>query len=370
MSSVCLETAYSSSRSSYYDKRYDSISLTMVDKPQSVRNRDTIHPPDPKFFLYTDASHIGWGAHLEPTALSFHGRWTEDQSQLHISMLEMMAIRLALKQAITFIHHSCIMISTDNTTVVLYINKQGGTHSPNLCVEVWEILNWCLEHDIIIRVRHIPGKFNILADRLSRLDQPIKTEWALDQTVANSVFHMLNFPNVDLFATRFNHKLPLYVSPVQDNKALAIDALSMDWNHLHAYVFPTFILIPAVLEKNPTTSMQNSSHSSVLATTTVVLRTSVSISVSSDSSATNSKTLDTIKRKICSSKPPTSRPSRLGVIKQSIRDKKNFARRCRFCLYRSRRTSTQKVYDAKWSIFSNWCHTKKRLIRSRPLLQL
>ena len=73
----------------------------------------TIHPPDPKFFLYTDASHFGWGAHLEPTTLSFHGRWTEDQSQFHINMLEMMAIRLALKQAITFIHHSYIMISTD-----------------------------------------------------------------------------------------------------------------------------------------------------------------------------------------------------------------------------------------------------------------
>ena len=209
----------------------------------------SIHPPDPKFFLYTDASHYGWGAHLEPTTLSFHGRWTENQSQLHINMLEMMAIRLALKQAKTFIHHSCIMISTDNTTVVSYINKQGGTHSPNLCVEVWKILNWCLEQDIVIRVRHIPGKFNILADRLSRLDKPIKTEWSLDQTVANSVFQMLNFPNVDLFATRFNHRLPLYVSPVQDYKALAIDALSMDWNHLHAYAFPPFILIPAVLEK-------------------------------------------------------------------------------------------------------------------------
>ena len=110
-----------------------------------------IHPPDPKYFLYTDASHFGWGAHLEPMSLSFHGRWTEDQSQLHINMLEMMAIRLALKQAITFIHHSCIMISTDNTTVVSYINKQGGTHYPNLCVEVWEILHWCLEHDIVIR---------------------------------------------------------------------------------------------------------------------------------------------------------------------------------------------------------------------------
>ena len=64
----------------------------------------SIHPPDPEFFLYTDASHYGWGAHLEPTTLSFHGRWTENQSQLHINMLEMMAIRLALKQAKTFIH--------------------------------------------------------------------------------------------------------------------------------------------------------------------------------------------------------------------------------------------------------------------------
>ena len=246
---VCLETSYSSSRSSNLDKRYDSISLQWWINPIRFETGTSIHPPDPKFFLYTDASHFGWGAHLEPTTLSFHGRWTEDQSQLHINMLEMMAIRLALKQAKTFIHHSCIMISTDNTTVVSYINKQGGTHSPNLCVEVWKILSWCLEHDIVIRVRHIPGKFNILANRLSRLDKPIKTEWTLDQTVANSVFQMLNFPNVDLFVTRFNHRLPLCVSPVQVYKALAIDALSMDWNHLHVYAFPPFILIPAVLEK-------------------------------------------------------------------------------------------------------------------------
>ena len=236
-------------------------------------------------------------------------------------MLEMMAIRLALKQAITFIHHSCIMISTDNTTVVSYINKQGGTHSPNLSVEVWEILNCCLEHDIVIRVHHIPGKFNILADCLSRLDKPIKTEWALDQTVANSVFQMLKFPNVDLFATRFNHKLPLYVSPVQDNKALVIDALSMDWNHLHAYAFPPFILIPAVLEK----IQQHQCRIVLIAPfwpQQQWFSTSSSISVSYDSSATNSKTLDSIQRKICSSKPPTSRPSCLGVIKQSIQEKK------------------------------------------------
>ena len=88
--------------------------------------------------------------------------------------------------------------------------------------------------------------------------------------------------------------------------------------------FSSFYSDTCCSRENPTTSVQNSSHSSVLATTTVVLRTSSSISVSPDSSATNSKTIDSIQRKICPSKPPTSRPSRLGVIKQSIRDK-NFS---------------------------------------------
>ena len=37
---VSLETSYSSSRSPDLDKRYDSISLTMVDKPHSIRDRD------------------------------------------------------------------------------------------------------------------------------------------------------------------------------------------------------------------------------------------------------------------------------------------------------------------------------------------
>ena len=152
-----------------------------------------IHPPDPNAFLFMDASNYGWGAYLELMRLSFHGHWSEDQSLLHIDMLEIIAICFALKKAIRYIHHSCVMSSTDNTTVVSFINIQGGTHSPNICVEVWEIHHWCLEHDVVIRIRHIPGKFNILADRLSTMDRPLKTEWALDQLIA-----VLHFPDAQL----------------------------------------------------------------------------------------------------------------------------------------------------------------------------
>ena len=96
----------------------------------------SIHPPDPSVFLYMDANHFSWGAHLEPMSLSFHGCWLEDQSQLHINSLEIMAICFALIRALKYIHHSCVMISTDNTTVVSYINKQGGTHSPDRIILV------------------------------------------------------------------------------------------------------------------------------------------------------------------------------------------------------------------------------------------
>ena len=129
--------------------------------------------------------------------------------------------------------------------------------------------------------------------------------------------------------------------------------------------FSSFYSDTCCSRENPTTSVQNSSHSSVLATTTVVLRTS-SISVSSDSPATNSKTTNSIQRKICPSKPPNSWPSCLGVIKQSIRDKK-FSQNVADFVSRSRRASTQKVYDAKWTIFSNWCHTKKVNPISAPI---
>ena len=289
--------------------------------PNRFETGTSIHPPDPKFFLYTDASHFRWGAHLEPTTLSFHGRWTEDQSQLHINMLEMMAIRLALKQAKTFIHHSCIMISTDNTTVVSYINKQGGTHSPNFCVEVWKILNWCLEHDIVIRVRHIPGKFNILADRLSRLDKPIKTIGSGSNSCQFSIPDA-QFPKCGPVCDTIQSQTTIICLSSTGLQSTSDRCPVHGLESSSCICFSSFYSDSCCSGKNPTASVQNSSDSSVLATTTVVLRTSSSISVSPDSSATNSKTLDSIQRKICSSKPPTSRLSRLGVIKQSIRDKK------------------------------------------------
>ena len=84
-------------------------------------------------------------------------------------------------------------LSTDNTTVVAYLRLQGGTHSPDLCLEVWNTLIWCQQNKICLVIRHIPGKFNILADHLSRTNKLISLEWSLNQSLGNAIFQRPNF---------------------------------------------------------------------------------------------------------------------------------------------------------------------------------
>ena len=50
-----------------------------------------------------------------------------------------------------------------------------------------------------------------------------------------------------------------------------------------------------------------------------------------------------------------------------LRDKK-FSQNIAGFVSKSRRASTQKVCDAKWVIYSNWCHRKKVNLASAPLM--
>ena len=109
-------------------------------------------------------------------------------------------------------------------------------------------------------------------------------------------------------------------------------------------------------EQDTSVSMQNSSYSPCLATTSPVLRDTTAC-LNSSSSSTFPKTINTSKRKVSTSKPPSSEPSCLGVIKQSVRDRK-FSQNIADCVSESRRTSTQKVYDAKWTVYTRWLSYK------------
>ena len=127
--------------------------------------------------LWTDASKWGWGAYLSTHQVA--GQWPNELINHHINWLEMRAVWNALIEFQEEIQGENLLIRCDNATVVAYINKQGGTKSIPLCHLLWDMMQWCLKHNIHIHAAHIPGKKNCLADKLSRGQKLVRlTEWA------------------------------------------------------------------------------------------------------------------------------------------------------------------------------------------------
>ena len=86
-------------------------------------------------------------------------------------------------------------------------------------------------------------------DWLSRLNQPITTEWRLHPEIVNQIFQTWGTPAVDIFATVHNTHLPQFISPVLEPRALAIDAVSHDWQGRSMYLFLPFPLLSKVIQK-------------------------------------------------------------------------------------------------------------------------
>ena len=215
--------------------------------PDNVLSGQPLHPLQHALQLFTDASNEGWDAHLGDYTAK--GLWSRSESALHINLLELKAVLLALKQFEQLCCNQIILVCTDNTTVVSYINKEGGMRSGSLCALLWRLLLWCNQRQIILRARHIPGHLNVIANKLSRPNQVIQTEWSLLPEVFALLCRRWHVPTVDLFATRFNHKLPRFVSPVPDRSTWKVDALSLLWEDLDAYAFPPMALLPQVVAK-------------------------------------------------------------------------------------------------------------------------
>ena len=121
-----------------------------------------IHPQVHNTLVFTDASQKGWGAHLNEIVLS--GLWSNKEAQLHINVLELKAVLLALKGFQEHLQGQTVLICSDNSTVVAYLNKEGGTHSIEMCALIWRILAFTNSRRIQIRARHVPGSLNVIAD--------------------------------------------------------------------------------------------------------------------------------------------------------------------------------------------------------------
>ena len=105
---------------------------------------------------------------------------------VHINSLELRAVFLVLKSLEVHVTGQSLLIHSDNTTVVSYINFQGGTHSPSLCLLAIEFWEWCFQRGIYFSAAHFPGEDNLVADFLSR-GKFLPSVWTLNPLIFQKI---------------------------------------------------------------------------------------------------------------------------------------------------------------------------------------
>lgn len=81
--------------------------------------------------LTTDASLVGWGACLGNMLIS--GQWSPSNSLSHTNLLELQAVLLGVCSFLPHLVGHLLVILSDNTMEISYMNKQGRTMSKSLC---------------------------------------------------------------------------------------------------------------------------------------------------------------------------------------------------------------------------------------------
>ena len=209
-------------------------------------NRREVRPSSPSIEIETDASQRGWRAYCN--GVHTGGCWDTTEATLHINAQEMLAALYGIKCFARTASNLHILLRSDNSTVVAYVNHLGGTKSRILSDIVRELWQWCLDRGTTITAQHLPGLENVRADFMSR-HLSDRTDWRLNPRLFNLLNQLWGPFTVDLFATRLSRQLPKFYSWRPDPESAGTNALIQDWRDSIGYAHPPWCLVGRVLQK-------------------------------------------------------------------------------------------------------------------------
>ncbi|KAA0706456.1 hypothetical protein E1301_Tti022950 [Triplophysa tibetana] len=105
--------------------------------------------------------------------------------------------------------------------------------NPNVHMKklIKKLLTWAFPRLASVRVMHITGVTNGLADFLSR-HKPLSGEWSLNPEVVELIWQCFGSAEVDLFASAMSAQCPLWFSLAERSSPVWQDALAQDWPDL------------------------------------------------------------------------------------------------------------------------------------------
>ena len=320
----------------------------------NVLRGQPLHPLSHALQLFTDASNEGWGAHLgDATA---RGVWSEVESQLHINFLELKAVFLALRSFEPLCLNQIVLIATDNTTVVAYINKQGGMKSGSLCDLLWRLLSWCHTRGISVKCdsRQALSAQSGNPDRVVTRSEGVQSlVLEMGPTTSGSVCHpvQLQTPQVCLTGSGSD-----CLGGGRSESILAGSG---------------YVCLPSRRPPQPS-GLQDSgagvstddSHCPRVAQHAVVLGPGQYVSANSIQSPSAEGSGDSAIQRDPS---PRSVKSACMAPRTSLIQGKGFSGEVAARIEAPQRLSTRAVYKSKWAIFVKWCEENEVDFRSATL---
>ncbi len=139
-------------------------------------------------------------------------------------------MHLALQQFWPLLLGKHVLVRTDNTVAVSYINRLGGIRSRRMSQLARHLLLWSHTQFKSLRAVHIPGKLNRAANALSR-QLTFPGEWRLHPETIRLIWSRFGEAQVDLFASPESSHCQLYFSLTEG--PLGTDALASPYQCLH-----------------------------------------------------------------------------------------------------------------------------------------
>ncbi|XP_068121256.1 uncharacterized protein [Hyperolius riggenbachi] len=306
-----------------------------------------------QYIITTDASSWGWGAHLD--SLTAQGQWSSRISNRSSNSRELQAVWEAILAFKIQIWKTHVTIRTDNSTVVAYINHQGGTRSKSLQQQASRILHWAERSLKSIKAVHLKGDTK-LPSRLPEQMQSVPGRMESQRPGVSSVDRTLDCSSSGLIRQKEQCEMPDVLLSLSPRRTMGsrclLDQLEPSQNvHFSASTFDF-----QSTEQNLSRPGGSNLDCPVLAKKTVVCSATTISYGSSDPSRSrgpvNSGT----------SGASQSEPSSSFSMEPEWRilKSKGFSNRLSETLLQSRKKVTRQIYSKAWRVYNNWCEANSR----------
>ena len=210
--------------------------------------KKSLHSPAFMAEIYTDASFEGFGRSWN--GREFQGKFTEKQKQLSINTKELLAIYYTLRVHVTELKDQVVLFHCDNTTALFCMKSLGSRDvlRDRITSKIYHLA--CL-YNITLKCSYINTKLN-KSDRASRVfkQKSVHTEWSLHSSDFQKILNLSStLPEVDMFASEANKKLPQFISWHPCKDAMHVDAFTCNWGNIRGFLFAPFHCLASVLKK-------------------------------------------------------------------------------------------------------------------------